>query len=110
MNSSDLPVPPEKQQHSPARKATGWLLVPYLVGSLGAWYGFPLEWNAFGLKFVLIVALPVLALVKVPRAPLPENDEWRWRHFFGTLAYLVLASWLVFREPTLVGCSWGVCF
>lgn len=110
MNSADSTTSPATQMPSPARKATGFLLAPYFIGALAIHYALPLNWNAFGAKFVLILVLPVLAMKKVPMSQVSSDDKWQWPHFFATILYLVLASWLMFHKRVLVGCYWEVCF
>jgi uncharacterized membrane protein SirB2 len=110
MVETEQPALQKESQVSLARKATGWLVLPYGIGALGIWFGFPLQWNAFGFKFILILVPIVLAIKAVPVRSRAQEDKWSWRHFLATLVYLILVSWLVFRKPVLLGCCWGVCF
>lgn len=110
MAETDQATPGIEKRPSLARKATGWLLLPYGIGALGVWYGFPLQWNAFGIKFILTL-LPIgLAIKDVPFGTHPSEDKWGWYHFAATVTYLILVSWFALSHPVWVGCSWGVCF
>ncbi|MGO9446258.1 MAG: hypothetical protein ACLPXB_15990 [Thiobacillaceae bacterium] len=110
MAETEQPALQKETKASLARKATGWLVLPYAIGALAVGIGFPLQWNVFGFKFILILVPVVLAIKAVPIKSKTHQDKWSWRHFLVALIYLSLVSWLVFRNPVLLGCCWGVCF
>jgi hypothetical protein len=110
MTETDQASPSVEKHASQARKATGWLLLPFGVGALGVWFAFPPQWNAVGVKFILILLPIALAIKDVPFGAHPSEDKWGWYHFAATVAYLILVSWFALSHPVLVGCYWGVCF